>query len=285
MLSEDRRTEISAFLKRRRERLQPADVGLPAGRRRRTPGLRREEVASLAGLSTEWYKWLEQARAVRPSEDTLRRIASALRMEPGEERHLLTLAGYSGGHTFQKRERTFAVGDHIQRLIAQLDPCPAWVYGERSDILAWNRGARIIHGELELMADLERNGVYQFFMSARLRSMLVGWRRHACGMVGKLRMAHARYMDDVWFNELIDVLVVRSPEFAALWSDHVVKPYQDGIKRYDHPDVGRLSFEYTVLRVTDERFATLNLVTYVPLVGTDTREKLETLLEPAVAMT
>lgn len=278
VLSEDRRNEISAFLRRRRARLQPAEVGLPNGRRRRTPGLRREEVAGLAGLSTEWYTWLEQARPVRASEDTLRQIARALRLEPGESRHLLTLAGYDMSVREPAPERGVAVGDHIRRLMDQLDPCPAWVYGARWDIMAWNRAATIIHGDLDAMPEIERNGVYQLFLNPRMRRMLVGWKRHACGMVGKLRAAHARYLDDPWFNELIGLLVARSPEFAKLWADHVVKPYQDGVKHYDHPEGGRLSFEYTVLNVADERFATLSLVTYVPLDGTDTRAKMADLL-------
>ncbi|MGH7445909.1 MAG: helix-turn-helix transcriptional regulator [Longimicrobiales bacterium] len=281
-LSEDRRNEIASYVRRRRARLRPADVGLPDGRRRRTPGLRREEVAALAGVSTEWYKWIEQARAVRASEETLRRIAGALRLEPGEVRHLLTLAGYGVTDHDRAPGHAMVVGDHIRRLLDQLDPCPAWVYGERWDILAWNRGATIIYGDLDAMPERERNIVYQLFLGARMRSMLIGWKRHASGMVGKLRTAHARYLDDAWFNELIGTLVSRSPEFATLWADHVVGPYQDGVKHYDHPDAGKLSFEYTVLSVTDERFATLSLVMYVPLSGTGTRCRLEELLAPAV---
>lgn len=281
VLSDDRRHEISSFLRRRRARLQPGDVGLPAGRRRRTPGLRREEVAALAGVSTDWYKWLEQAREVRPSEETLQRIADALRLEPGEARHLLTLAGYGRPAAGAPHGSAGAVGDHLRRLLEQLEPCPAWVYGERWDILAWNRAATVIHGDLAALPELERNGLYQLFMSQRMRQMLVGWKRHARGMVGKLRVAHARYLEDPWFHELIGVLLARSPDFAALWADHVVKPYQDGEKQYDHPEGGRLAFEYTVLGVTDERFSTLSLVTYVPLAGTDTRARMERLLAAA----
>lgn len=275
MLSDDRRAEIAGFLRRRRARLVPTEVGLPAGRRRRTPGLRREEVATLAGVSTEWYTWLEQARPVRASEEALRRIAAALRLEPGESRHLLTLAGYGVAPTEPARRHNSVVGDHLRRLLDQLDPCPAWVYGERWDVLAWNRAATLIHGDLETMPDGERNGMYQMFLNQRMRRMLVDWERHAKGAVGKVRAAHARYLDDPWFNALIEGLLSRSVEFAALWSDHVVQPYQDGIKEYEHPELGRLSFEYTVLNVADERFATLSLVMYVPLAGTDTRSKLE----------
>src|SRR5690554_4011998 len=127
-LSADRREENAIFLRRRRARLRPDDVGLPRGRRRRTPGLRREEVAALAGVSTEWYKWLEQARAVRPSMETVLRIAEALRCEPGETRHLLELAGYGEPPAPHANGDGTVVSDHILRLLDELDPCPAWVY-------------------------------------------------------------------------------------------------------------------------------------------------------------
>jgi len=278
-LSEDRRSEIASFLRQRRARLQPGDVGLPTGRRRRTPGLRREEVAALAGVSTEWYKWLEQARAVRPSMETLRRIAEALRCEPGEARHLLTLAGYGEPHAAPPANgQGQIVGDHITRLIAQLDPCPAWVHGERWDFLAWNRAATVIHGDLATMRGLERNGMYQFFLGDRMRRTLVDWERHARGLVGTLRLARGRYLDDAWFDELIDTLLAQSEQFAVLWADHQVRPFQDGRKEYEHPDVGRLSFEYTILRVADERLPVMNLVTYIPVATTPTRARVEALL-------
>jgi hypothetical protein len=227
-------------------------------------------------VSTEWYKWLEQARAVRPSEDALRRIAAALRLEPGESRHLLKLAGY--GVTAAEQARRGTVGDHLRRLLHQLEPSPAWVYGERWDIVGWNRAAKVIHGDLDAMPDDERNGAYQMFLGPRLPATLIDWRLHAAALAGKMRAAHAQYLEDPWFNELVRTLLQRSPDFAAMWAAHEVAPFQDGIKHYDHPEAGRLSFEYTVLRVTDERYAALSLTAYVPLDGTDTRARMEALL-------
>lgn len=274
-LSADRREEIASFLRQRRARLRPADVGLPPGRRRRTPGLRREEVAALAGVSTEWYKWLEQARAVRPSMETVRRIAEALRCEPGETRHLLTLAGYGEPHAPAATNGDAVVSDHITRLLAQLDPCPAWVHGERWDFLAWNRAATVIHGDIDSRHGIERNGLYQFFLGDRMRRTLVDWEHHARGLVGTLRLAHGNYVGDAWFDELLRTLLARSEVFASLWADHHVRAFQDGRKEYEHPDVGRLSFEFTVLRVVDERKPVMNLVTYIPVAGTPTRERVE----------
>lgn len=282
MLSNNRRKEIATFLRTRRARLRPEQVGLSRGARRRTPGLRREEVAALAGLSIEWYTWLEQARDVRASKDALRRIAAALRLEPDELQHLLTLSG----HTLDDNGNGSAneaslINPPLQRLIDQLVHCPAWVTGERWDFLAWNRAATVIHGDLEKMGGIERNGLYQLFLNPRMRGMLVDWELHARDCVAKLRLTHAHYVDDPWFNEVIDLLRTRSPEFAAWWNDHNVQLPHDGVKAYEHPQAGRLTFDYTVLKVPGDRVATLQLVTYVPSPATDTREKIEELLKTA----
>ena len=277
-LSGDRRTEIATFLRAHRARLRPEQVGLPPGTRRRTPGLRREEVAALAGLSSEWYKWLEQGRDVRASADALGRIAGALRLAPGEAHHLLTLSGYGWDAVGIESVRTETITPHLQRLLDQLKYCPAWVLGERWDILAWNRAATVIFGDLAAMDGVERNAFYQMFLTTRFRETLVDWHLHARDMVAKMRLIHASHVEDPWFNELIQLLRARSPEFAAWWGDQLVQLPRDGTKYYNHPKSGRLAFDYTVLDVADERFATLHLVLYLPAPGTKTRKKMATLL-------
>jgi transcriptional regulator with XRE-family HTH domain len=278
VLSDERRKEIADFLRTRRVRRQPEELGLPRGRRRRTPGLRREEVASAAGVSAEWYTWLEQARDVHPSADVLHRIASALRLEPSEARHLLTLAGYGVRDSGSDSTRSVSVSLRLQRLMDQLEYGPAWVFGERWDILGWNRAATIVHGDLAAMQGIERNAVYQLFLRKQLRTMLVDWETHARHCVAKLRSAYARRVDDAWFNELISLMRARSPEFERWWNDHEIEMWNEGIKHYLHPEAGRLVFDFTVLEVLDERMASLRLVTYVPAPGTGTREKMESLL-------
>lgn len=277
MLSEDRRGEIATFLKSRRTRRQPEEVGLPRRGRRRTPGLRREEVATLAHVSIEWYTWLEQARDINPSADALRRIATALKLEPGETQHLLNLAGY-GAPANGALHRPAGVSPRLQRLIDQLEFCPAWVYGDRWDFLAWNRAASVIHGDLNAMVGIERNSLYQIFVGKRMRGMLVDWERHAKNCVAKIRAGYARNVEDPWFNELLELLRTRSPEFARWWNDHEVQLSQEGMKTYVHPEAGPLTFDFTVLEVTDEQFSAAKLVSYVPAEGTGTREKMEELL-------
>jgi transcriptional regulator with XRE-family HTH domain len=278
MLSNERRREIANFLRSRRMRRQPEELGLPRGRRRRTPGLRREEVATAAGVSAEWYTWLEQAREVRPSAEVLNRIAVALRLEPGECRHLLTLAGYGVQESSGEPAHAVSVSLRLQRLMDQLEYGPAWVFSERWDILGWNRAATVIYGDLATLQGIERNGIYQLFVGKRLRSTLLDWDSHARHCVAKLRGMYASKVDDPWFNELIHLIRSRSPEFERLWNDHEIGLSHEGIKHYEHPEAGRLVFDFTVLEVVDERMASLRLVTYVPAPGTGTREKMEALL-------
>jgi transcriptional regulator with XRE-family HTH domain len=173
MLSHERRREIADFLKTRRTRRQPEELGLPRGRRRRTPGLRREEVAAAAGVSAEWYTWLEQARKVRPSAQVLTRIGEALRLEPRETRHLLTLGGYAVPASGSDLPQSVSVSLRLQRLIDQMEYGPAWVFGERWDIVAWNRATSVIHGDVASLQGIERNALYQLFLGNRMRAMLL----------------------------------------------------------------------------------------------------------------
>jgi transcriptional regulator with XRE-family HTH domain len=278
MLSEERRREIADFLKTRRMRRQPEELGLPRGRRRRTPGLRREEVATAAGVSAEWYTWLEQAREVRPSAEVLTRISTALRLEPNETRHLLTLGGYAVPRSGGDSVRPVSVSLRLQRLIDQMEYGPAWVFGERWDILAWNRAASVIHGDLAGLQGIERNALYQLFLGDRMQSMLENWELHGRQCVAKLRAQYASRVDDPWFKELVTVLRNNSEEFERWWNENDIETWQEGVKHYDHPEAGRLVFDFTVLEVLDERMASLRLITYVPAPGTGTREKMEALL-------
>jgi len=281
MLSEERRREIAEFLKTRRMRRQPEELGLPRGRRRRTPGLRREEVATAAGVSAEWYTWLEQAREVRPSAEVLSRISAALRLEPNETRHLLTLGGYAVPGNGGDPVRPVSVSLRLQRLIDQMEYGPAWVFGERWDILAWNRAASVIHGDLTHLQGIERNALYQLFLGDRMRSTLHDWDKHGRQCVAKLRATYASRVDDPWFNELVTILRSGSREFESWWNENEIESSQEGVKHYDHPEAGRLVFDFTVLEVLDERMASLRLITYVPAPGTGTREKLQALLGAA----
>lgn len=284
MSSLKRRREIAEFLKSRRMLRQPEELGLPRGRRRRTPGLRREEVASVAGVSAEWYTWLEQARDVHPSPDVIQRISTALRLEPGEHRHLLTLAGYALQESGGELVRADSVSLRLQRLLDQLEYCPAWAMGERLDVLGWNRAATVIHGDFTGVRGIERNALYQFFLVKAVRPMMLDWEEQTRCCTAALRAAYASRVDDPWFDELIHVLRTRSPEFDRLWDAHGLETCTEGTHNYQHPTVGRLVFDYTMMDVLDERMASVRVVTYVPAPGTGTRKKMEQLLGAAIPL-
>ncbi|HEY8534853.1 MAG TPA: hypothetical protein VIL25_00325 [Vicinamibacterales bacterium] len=201
-----------------------------------------------------------------------------MRLEPAECQHLLALGGHGSGTPDGGFPPDAAISPQLQLLLDRLAYCPAWVHGERWDILAWNRAAKVVHGDLDAMQGLERNGLHQVFLNPRIRSMLVDWELHARDIVAKVRLAHSRHVDDPWFNELIDLLHARSPEFAAWWDEHNVQLPRDGVKVYIHPDVGRLTFNHTALEVKSDGGRTLHMVAYLPAPGTDTQSKLETLL-------
>jgi transcriptional regulator with XRE-family HTH domain len=284
MSSQKRRREIADFLKSRRMLRQPEELGLPRGRRRRTPGLRREEVASIAGVSAEWYTWLEQARDVHPSPDVLQRISTALRLEPGEYRHLLTLAGYALQENGGESPRAVSISLRLQRLLDQLEYCPAWAMGERLDVLGWNRAAAVIHGDFTAVHGIERNALYQFFLVKAVRPMMLDWEAQTRCCTAALRAAYANRVDDPWFDELIHVLRSRSPEFDRLWDAHGLEMCTEGTHHYEHPAAGRLVFDYNIMDVLDERLAPVRLATYVPAPGTGTRRKMEHLLGAAVPL-
>src|SRR5690606_17578069 len=284
MPSAKQRQEIARFLKARRERIRPEDVGLPAGGRRRTPGLRREEVAFLAGISAEWYKWLEQARDVRASAQTLERIAAVLRLEPAEARHLLLLSGHAVPGAADQRIETNGVHKNLQRLLDQLDPCPAYIHGQRWDLLAWNRATSTVLGDFTALEPAERNCLRMSLLGP-LRAMIPDWESHAMGLVHHFRADYAHHVGDPWFEDFIAELRRESAEFAQWWEEPVVKDWRDGIKLFNHPDLGQLAFEHSAFALADERLSGLRLVTLMPVDGTGTRKRLEQALNETPAVT
>ena len=268
-----RRRELADFLKTRRYRIQPEEVGLKRLGRRRTPGLRREEVAILAGVSPEWYAWLEQARDIQASQETLERIGAALKLEKSETAHLLRLAGYQPNS--KQPQRVELISSQLQRVLDQLDFTPAYIMGRRWDFLAWNDAATLIFGDFSKLSDLERNCLWQTFMGRLMRPTMVDWENHAKSTLATFRSTRTQYLGDPWFEELVNALKEACPEFRSWWTQHDVQDWNDGVKQFEHPTYGRLSFEHTSFQMADRNHSELKLVTYVPLPGTDTRAKLE----------
>ncbi|MDR6232283.1 helix-turn-helix transcriptional regulator [Pseudomonas oryzihabitans] len=269
--------ELGTFLRSRRERLLPAHVGLPPGFRRRTPGLRREEVAQLAGIGTTWYTWLEQGRDVSPSAEVLTALADALQLDPAERRHLFQLSGQP-----IPEPRVLAperVEAPLLRMLKSLEGQPAYVLGRRWDVLAWNRAAQALFGDYGRLQDDERNIMHMVFANPAHRSLLLDWDQLAPAALAMFRADSARHLGDPAFARLIETLAQVSPEFRQWWPRHeVLRPF-NGHKRIRHPAMGCMTFEYTSLQLGDQ--PGMKLVVYTPLDEGDTARKLQRLLEPS----
>jgi len=268
-----RRRAAGEFLRSRRERLAPTDVGLSPGVRRRTPGLRREEVALLAGVGTTWYTWLEQGRDVSPSSAALGSLATALRLDAAERRHLFELHDRSLPESPAGVEH---VDEATRRMLDNLSSQPAFVIGRRWDILAWNRAADVVYGTYDRLAGDERNTLYLLFADAAHRRLLVDWEAVARNSLAMFRADSARHVGDPNFERLISRLERLSPEFAAWWSQREVARPLAGHKRIDHAIAGRMLFEYASLGIGDP--PELKLIVFTPLAEDGTAEKLARLL-------
>ncbi len=244
------RGEFADLLRSRRDRLQPADVGLPAGSRRRTRGLRREEVAQLAGVSATYYTFLEQGRDVRPSHQVLAALAGALRLSAAERNHLYQLARVSP----PADDSTLAesVAPAVADMVARLDPFPAYVKGRRWDVLAANRAARALFADWPACPPEDRNMLWWAFTDPAARKVYVDWETEASAMLARFRTAAARRPDDPDFADLIDRLHRASPEVRRWWPRHDVLPVAGGTKRLHHPALGAVTFQHAVLLIADQ---------------------------------
>jgi transcriptional regulator with XRE-family HTH domain len=261
-----RRRELAAFLRSRRERLRPEQIGLPRSRRRRTPGLRREEVAQLAGVGVTWYTWLEQGRDINPSPQVLEAIARTLRFDPHERTHLFTLAGVP--LLPADVEHCSMLFPTARVLLDSLEPNPAVLLNTRWDILAHNREYASFFPDLDGIPVEERNCLWLSFTNPDWRRVIVDWDETVGRMVGEYRAAMAEHLDDPSWRSLAERLVEVSPEFAARWEQHDVRRAESSHKRARHPELGLLNLDYTNLWLepatrivaftpADERTATL----------------------------
>ncbi|GAA2213878.1 helix-turn-helix transcriptional regulator [Nonomuraea monospora] len=259
-----RREQLRDFLRACRARLAPGDVGMVAVGRRRTPGLRREEVAVLAGVGVSWYTWLEQGRDINVSAEVLDAIGRALRLSEPERAHLYLLAGLNPplpGGTRGGAEVT----PELRRLLDAWTPRPAILRDSRWNLLAINAATRAVFG----YDDVDHNCLVSFFTNARYRGMHVQWDAVAPAVVAAFRADAGHAPGDPEFGRLVDDLSAVSPEFAGLWARHEVGAPVQAVKAVRHPAAGDLYFEMTTLTVADRPDWHLEL--YNPLPGTDER--------------
>jgi transcriptional regulator with XRE-family HTH domain len=261
-----RRAELAAFLRSRRARLRPGDVGFPDSGHRRTPGLRRQEVAQLAGMSVDYYIRLEQARGPHPSRQVLSALARALMLTRDEREYLFRIAGESPPAVVGPDRELLPA---IRYLLDALPQTPAYVLDARYDVLAWNRLATYFIGDLSTVPESDRNMIRWIFTRP---DGDVHWSdadmvRFARGSVADLRAAYARYPGDPGIETLVTELLGVSSRFAQMWSAQDVEVRRRTVKRFDHPLAGPLEFECQVLHIpdTDQR-----LILYCAEPGTPT---------------
>ncbi|MGV9675345.1 helix-turn-helix transcriptional regulator [Nocardia sp. NPDC003482] len=267
------RPELADFLRRRREQLQPSDVGLPPGARRRTPGLRRDEVALLAGMSTDYYTRLEQARGPNPSVQVLSSLARALRFTDDERDHLFHLCGHPAP-TRGGGDRHVSPG--LLYLLHKLDDTPACVVSDLGEVLAQNRMHVLVSGDATRYTGLDRYLLWRWFTHPREESAIPEedrarmTRQH----VAALRATAARRAGDADVTELVSRLRSASPEFERLWTEHEVAVGISKTKRIEHPKVGLLDLVCETLITPN---ATQSVLVLYPRPGGDAQDKLDLL--------
>ncbi|KAA2258846.1 helix-turn-helix domain-containing protein [Solihabitans fulvus] len=256
--------ELGEFLRSRRARVRPDDLGLPDyGSRRRVPGLRRQEAAQLAGVSVEYYVRLEQGRAAHPSEQVLDAIATALRLDAAERAHLFSLAKQAPPRRRQVvREK---VRPNIQLLLDSMPNVPAFVLGRRMDVLAWNQLAAALIVDFGALPPEERNMARLAFLDPSARDYYPEWAKVGKETAAYLRLVAGRFPDDQGLISLVGELSLRSPEFRRWWADHDVRDKANGVKRLNHPMVGEVVVAYESLALAEPG---QTLVTYTVEPGT-----------------
>ncbi|MEU4765339.1 helix-turn-helix transcriptional regulator [Actinosynnema sp. NPDC023794] len=262
--------DLGEFLRSRRARVRPDDVGLPGGGRRRVPGLRREELAMLAGVSVDYYMRLEQGRTPAVSDSVLDAVARVLRLDETERAHLRNLVRPAPA----KRPAPQRVRPGLLRLLEMADDVPAFVMGRRSDILAWNPLADALYGFGDLPPE-DRNSARHTFLRPESRAFYRDWPTVAADMVAFLRLDAGRYPDDARLAALVGELSVKDETFRKLWAQHKVQEKTHGTKLMHHPVVGDLDLDYETLQPTGD--PDVVLAVYTARVGSPTEDRLKLL--------
>lgn len=256
-----RYTELGDFLKTRRNKIKPEQLGLPAGTRRRTPGLRREEVAQLSGIGLTWYTWLEQGRAINVSDDVLDSLSRVYLLSDEERNHLYILAN----KPITKVKGEFqSVSNALTRILEKFDVsfCPAYIMDYHWNLIAWNKCAVATFGDFNLLPAYQRNVIYMMFCNQEYMELFDNWEFHAKGIIARFHATMAQHIDDQWFIGFIQDIKNKCDKFSDWWSLYDVKGMSDVIKELTHPIMGKLTFEFVSLDVSDN--LNIKLLIYTP---------------------
>ncbi|MEU6771367.1 helix-turn-helix transcriptional regulator [Streptomyces sp. NPDC046759] len=274
--SEIRRNELAAFLRSRRERISPEQVGLPRGVRRRTPGLRREEVAQLSAVGVTWYTWLEQARNIQVSVQVLDALARTLMLDAGERAHLFQLAGATDPTPAASCP---SVTPALREMLRQLEPIPACIQNSRYDILAYNRTYGRLLCDLDAIPPEDRNCMILVYTNQEWQESVVHLEETQRLMAARLRASMAGHLGEPAWKMLLKRLETESPTFRENWERYEVVGNRNKTKEFLHPRVGHLKLEHTDLWLGPEAGA--RMVTYTPF-DEQSRERLQKLYDFAL---
>ncbi|MEC3248552.1 helix-turn-helix transcriptional regulator [Bacillus cereus] len=279
MNNKTRLEALSAFLKAKRAQISPESIGLSAGNRRRTPGLRREEVAQLAGVSTTWYTWLEQGRDIKVSTIVLDCISKALQLNNDETDYLYDLAFETNLEITSPKKDQSKLSSSLIRILDELTYCPTIITDRHCHIVGWNPAAAYVFLDFAQIPNDQRNLIRLVFTRKELKALAVNWEHFVKGFLAIFRTYYGRYLDDEWYSQFIKEMSHSHSEFQDLWQESQVSKAPDMIIEFRHAKAGKMLFNLTSLQVQGDM--DLRCSIYTPVEETDTENKLKRLMKRA----
>lgn len=278
MINQETRLQaLSSFLKSKRAKISPEAAGFPAGTRRRTPGLRREEVAQLAGVSPTWYTWLEQGRAIKVSSSVLECVAVALQLNDDERKYLYALAMEASHVAPPLHEDHSEITPSLRHILQELRFCPTIISDRRCQIVGWNAAASHVFMDFETIPAEQRNMIRLLFTRKELRRLAGNWEHFVGGFLAIFRAYYGQYVQDDWYERFIEEMKSSHPEFQYLWEQSQVSSAPDVLLEFRHAKAGKMLFHLTSFQVQGN--ADLRCSVYTPAPETSTETKLRRLME------
>ncbi|WP_219837547.1 helix-turn-helix transcriptional regulator [Paenibacillus sp. R14(2021)] len=268
---------LSTFLAAQRAKLTPQAVGIEPGLRRRTPGLRREEVAQLAGVSSTWYTWLEQGRDIKVSASVLEAVSAALRLNSDERKYLFALALDTGtGISPPLQEETTVISPSLRRILRELHTCPTIISNRHCQIVGWNEAASHVFMDFERIPTEKRNMIALLFERKEFKRLAGNWEQFVSEFLAIFRAYYGQYVDDEWYDTFLREMSATYPEFNPLWEKSRVSTAPEVLIEFRHAKAGKMHFHLTSLQVQGE--SDLRCSIYTPDADSSTESKLRKLM-------
>ncbi|BBH19765.1 transcriptional regulator [Paenibacillus baekrokdamisoli] len=271
---------LSSFLKAQRTKILPQSVGIPSGTRRRTAGLRREEVAQLAGVSTTWYTWLEQGRDIKVSSSVLDAVATALQLTVDERKYLYALALESAAGSSHLIEDRPEISPSLKRILYELRACPTIISDRHCQIVGWNEAASHVFMNFEQIPYEERNMISLLFTRKEFRRLAVNWEHFVSGFLAIFRAYYGQYVEDEWYEKFLVEMKQAHPDFHRLWEQSQVSASPEVVIEFRHAKAGKMLFHLTSLQVHGS--TDLRCSIYTPASDSSTESKLKQLMDKDV---